>query len=131
MNMMKHILNLLIATTIVSVLSGCSAMRQVSAEEFMSIADRADDPPANSFNESIRIIGITSDRAYLEYRPAIPYSGPRVRVYWTPLSGLPQEFRAQLTRRDYPAFWTVDTKLEEIKVMPFEEVNIIRIGDDE
>ena len=48
-------------------------------------------------------IGVSGDRAYLEYgRPAFIGSGPSTTVYWTRLSELPDDTSRKLKAGDPP-----------------------------
>jgi hypothetical protein len=107
MKMKKHtyltiFLSIVVAGLAIVTFSGCASFRKVSADEFMSTANRIGEPLVNTLPDYIQIIGCTSDRAYLEYRPAITFFGPRVRVYWTPLTELPKHVQEELKKGSYP-----------------------------
>jgi hypothetical protein len=66
-----------------TVATGCSSLRYIPGDEFIERADAALRSVGQTLPDEAEFIGITEDRAYLEYRSGITIFGPRTRVYWT------------------------------------------------
>src|SRR5690348_8015978 len=75
-------------------LASCSSLHRADPAEFMSLAEVQGYDTAHSS----RVIGVTGDRAYLEYANLVTMrsftsSKPAVDVYWVPLAELAADER--------------------------------------
>lgn len=76
-----------------------SGIEHVSGREFLAYA--APEPAINSAF-SATLIGVTHQRAYLEYWSGVPHLGPAHTVIWTPLSELPADVAQKLREGKNP-----------------------------
>ena len=92
----SYTLTLIVGASLVLMLSGCACTRikQLSGTDFVTQAKQIEQ--INSFHWTT-YLGKSQQRAYLEYGyPAFVGSGTRTTIYWTPLSGLPENLVKQL-----------------------------------
>ena len=75
-----------------------SGIQRVSGSEFLRHAD----PPQVNSAYSARLIGVTDERAYLEYWSALRFWGTEHTVIWTPLSELPADVAQKLSEGTNP-----------------------------
>lgn len=74
-------------------LAGCSGLRELGAPEFL---DRAREIGQIHTVKDTRLIGVAGDRVYLEEWRQPFCCGSGLTVYWTRVSGLPEETASAL-----------------------------------
>jgi len=74
-------------------LSGCAGVKELSGPEFL---DRAKEIGAVHTMKNTELIGVAGDRVYLELWQETIWPGSGLTVFWTRLSGLPDEIAASL-----------------------------------
>ena len=108
-------IGLLLVGLLVGYSAGCHAtgIEHVSGDEFQSLC--AEGQRVNSAYWT-QAIGATSGRAYLEHGELVTSTGaPRIQVYWTELTNLPEAFLldwASLGSRAKEALGTVAPNLQ-------------------
>ena len=89
-----HSLILAVGIAVGIVVSGCAStqIKRLSGTEFVTQAEQMEE--VSSFHWTT-YIGISSQRAYLEYgQPAFIGKGGRTTIYWVPLAELPKNIAA-------------------------------------
>jgi hypothetical protein len=97
-----HAVILVVGLVIGLFIAGCASTRikQLSGQEFISQASQIGQ--LNSFHWT-SYIGVTPDRAYLEFGYPTPLGkGSRTTIYWTSLSELPEDIASQLKAGNPP-----------------------------
>ena len=79
-----------------TVATGCSSLRYIPGDEFIERAAAAQRSVGQTLPDEAEFIGITEDRAYLEYRSGITIFGPKTRVYWTSRDELTPSLESKL-----------------------------------
>ena len=74
-------------------LVSCSSLKHVSASRFLELTE---DIPVLSTIRNTEFIGTAGARVYLQRWQMRVLLGPEITVYWTDLSGLPENVLAEL-----------------------------------
>ena len=94
--------------------AGCSSVKRIDAQTFLQ---HGKDSSLLGSATSYDVIGISHDRAYIQYDTIVTLSGrPATYVYWTPLSELPTNIVTDLRNGKDP--WRQWWKTEILILLP-------------